>query len=194
MFLLSYFQFSIFFSQLFLSSQWHEVMSTDENVSLYLIFLSDLEKYSFTFLEGLFFYFVQNLLLKKYCWFNWCFSRMYWTLHALSDSWEEICCNRYFLFAYCFWPLVNFSQFFRDRPLASVLYTCHLDMFQNLHFLSYYWITRGSYFPFTHIYNVFWSILFYYTFLLIWFSGFVGCFLSCYFIVVSKKTAETEKL
>lgn len=158
MFLLSYFQFSIFFSQLFLSSQWHEVMSTDENVSLYLIFLSDLEKYSFTFLEGLFFCFVQNLLLKKYCWFNWCFSRMYWTLHALSDSWEEICCNRYFLFAYCFWPLVNFSQFFRDRPLASVLYTCHLDMFQNLHFFYLTIESQEVLIFLLHIYTMFFEV------------------------------------
>lgn len=134
-FLLNYFQFSIFFSQLLLSSWWHEVMSTDENVSLCLIFWSDLEKYSsclwqihdgsllflLHFSWRLSFLFCAEFTVKKkYCWFNWCFSSMYWALHALSDSWEEICCNRYFLFAYCFWPLVNFSHF-RDRPLASVL-------------------------------------------------------------------------
>lgn len=81
------------------------MISTDENVSLCLIFCSDPEKYSSCLWQihdcslhfllhlswRLIFYFVQKLQLKKkkYCWFNWCFSSMYWAPHALSLSAER---------------------------------------------------------------------------------------------------------
>lgn len=151
---------------------------------------------SFTFLEGLVFYFCEEFTDQSYCWLHWCFSSRYWALHALPLTVQK----QYAVTGTsCFHISCVVLSTFHSPDLREDAGTCFLATLLNL-FILFRGVPKSTgespevLIFVLHVYAKFLNILLYYTsFCTLFFRPWGICFLLCSFTVISKEIAKTEK-